>query len=195
METKKDTYKDTLKNSLLDFTYVIASVFVIGATYLTVNKFNPEVSKVTTPTSQVLGATTRSESSIQYFSGKDNKLSIISNYTLSTPTQSNGAATVTMSLKRLEATQYSINAITVKNQSADLKKIRITPSYTLNGQYVNISITFDGVTKTVIDTNGTVTPLDLFISPNSASDITVSLQANTDIVSPTQLTLSIAEVQ
>ncbi|WKZ23717.1 MAG: hypothetical protein QY312_03055 [Candidatus Dojkabacteria bacterium] len=176
-----------------DVFLTVFAVAIVGVTFYGVSALTPQQKATTAENdSPVLGVSTK-EQQLQYFPANTSAVPIVQEFSISGDTSLSGNATLTLSLTPLLATRYSFTVTTVKNTSFEYKKIRVTPSYSLTGNFVSITLVYAGQETALVSTDGTIQSLDLVFPPSSASDVSLILQPATTIAAPSTLTLDFAE--
>ena len=178
-----------------DFLLSIVAVGILGITFVSVSGLTPKANPqmASNPNQAVLGTTTKTNR-LSYFPAQTRDLPFIQSYNL-TESTSDGEKTIKIGFGSLEASSYTFTVVTIKNTSADFAKVQLTPSYSLDGSYTTISVTYAGQKNEIISATGLVTPLDLVIPPNSTSDVAITLEPTTKLVTPVSLTLGFTEAQ
>jgi len=192
--TQKRNNKQTAFSMLGDFSYIIMAVVIVGVTFTMVSSITPtKLNNTAINGEQVLGESTKREP-VKYLSGGDENLPFIADFSIASNTTMSERATIKTKFTSLETVNYTFNATAIKNTNMSDVTIRITPQLSISGGYIPVSLTYAGITQTIIDANGKIAPLDLVISANSTSYIGINIQPITRIATPTTLTLDFIEV-
>ncbi|MFZ6021994.1 MAG: hypothetical protein ACOYT9_00810 [Patescibacteria group bacterium] len=175
-----------------DLALTAVAVSVVALTYFGVAGLTPKSTQQIALNNNVLGVTTK-QKVLNYFPATTTNLAFISNYTLSGNTTMSGDASLVISFSPLEATNYSFTALTIKNTSSEYRKVQLTPTFSLDGSYTSIQVTYAGATTEIITPQGVVNPIDLVVPPSSATDISLTLQPTIRLATPVSLTLDFTE--
>jgi len=174
-----------------DMGLTLVAVAVVAVTFWGVSGLTPRLYQK--DTSEVLGVSTRKEA-LSFFPANVSQLPFISNLTISDTTGMTNNSTALITFKPLEATTYRFDLLTIRNTSVDYKKIQLTPSFSLGNSYTTISIIFAGKETEIVSGQGTITPLDLGLPPNSSSGFELVVQPTSPLATPVTLTLSFTEL-
>lgn len=178
-----------------DLALTVIAVGIVGLTYTSVSGLTPRLGGTqATKDSNVLGVSTK-EQQLGYFPVNASTLPFLQDYTLTGNTDLSGDASITLKFLPLEASTYDFTVVTIKNTSLEYKKLRLDPTYSLNGSYTSIKLTYAGQTTEIIGTDGMVTPLDLVIPPTSSSDLALTVQPVAKLATPATLILGFTEVR
>ena len=178
-----------------DMALTVVAVAVVGITFMGVSGLTPKTTKTLTEKEQaVLGVSTKQQE-VSYFPISTETLPFVKNSTISGSTDLSGNAAVTIHFNPLEASTYEFKTVTIKNTSLEYKKIQLTPSFSLEGSYTSIKMTYAGQITEIVSTNGTTTALDLIVPPSSASDFSLTVQPTTKLATPVTLTLDFTEIR
>ncbi|MCC7304503.1 hypothetical protein IT418_03795 [bacterium] len=178
-----------------DFFLTVVAVGIVGLTFVSISGLTPRTQTITASNdTAVLGVSTKQQL-IRYFPINAATLPFLQDYTMSDVSGVSADTDITMRFTPLEATTYDFTAVTIKNSSNDYKKLRLNPSYSLEGSYTSIKLTYAGQTTEIVSTNGLLTPLDLEIPPSSASELVVTIQPVARLMTPVTLVLGFTEVR
>ncbi len=178
-----------------DMALTVVAVGIVGLTYLSVSGLTPRNSStLATKETAVLGVSTKMQQ-VSYFPADTSKLAFVQNFTLSGSTDLSGDATATIQLTPLESSTYSLPIASVKNDSIEFKKLTVVPTYSLPGSYTSISLVYDGKETEIVNNIGTVSPVEIVLSPSSISDISLVVRPTTKLATPVTITLDFTEAR
>lgn len=177
---------------IADMGLTAVAVLVVGVTFFGVSGLTPRQQNGANSTN-VLGVNT-SQRTITYKPEDLSRSLFISDFTITDSTRVTGDSRATISFNPLEATTYRFALLSIRNTTSDYKKVRLTPTFSLNGSYTSILLVFAGQTTEIVSSQGVVSPLDLVLPPNSSSATELVVQPVSPLAMPTSLTLSFTEL-
>jgi len=169
---------------------LVAGIGLLFGTYVLINLVSPV--SLTNQTN-VLGV--KSESVVQYIPENNDKTAIVSNVSIQGNTKLTDNITYSLALTNLEQTEYSIPVVKIKNISEKPNKIKIVPSFSLEGDHTSISLRFNGTEFPLIERSGKINVPEIQLDSSSISNVEIIITTYEQINLPTTLDLSFVRIE
>jgi hypothetical protein len=183
----------SVSNFFADLGLTVVAVGIVALTFFGVSGLTPRLLTRLNSTDNVLGVTSKQQA-ILYRPIDLSSTPYIKDFTLSSSADLSENARAVISFNSLKETSHQFEALSIRNQSTDYRKVRLTPSFSLSGSYTSILLVFAGQTTEIVSPEGTISPLDLILPPNSSSVVELIVQPVSQLAMPTSLTLTFTEL-